>query len=420
MKQIQVTTLDNGLRVASDRVDSVETVSLGVWIAAGARHETAETNGIAHLLEHMFFKGTDRRSAFAISNEIEAVGGHINAYTARENTAFHAKVLKEHVPLAVDILADILLNSVFDERELDRERDVVLQEIAQSHDTPDDIIFDWFQTRAYPDQPLGRPVLGEEHIVRAIGRDQLRAHRDRQYRASDMIFAAAGKVDHQQLVDLVTAHFADLPPGHADEIAPARYEGGEWRQTRELEQLHIVAGFPGVAIQDRAFYTATLLSNLLGGGMSSRLFQEIRERRGLAYSIYSFTSSFRDCGLFGVYTGTAPGAADELMPALAGELTGVAGSLRDEEIASSRAQLKASLLMGLESTGARCEQLAQHLMIFDRPLTVEEIIARVDAVDRGQVAELATRIFSGKPTLAILGPDAKVEPYETIAARFAA
>lgn len=423
MKNIRITTLANGLRVASDRIDSIETVSLGMWVATGARHETEDVNGIAHLLEHMFFKGTTRRDAFAITGEIEAVGGHINAYTARETTAFHAKMLKEHVPLAVDILADILQHSVFDEDELSREREVVLQEIAQARDTPDDIIFDQFQACAFPGQPLGRPVLGEAKIVGALSPATLRRHRDRQYRTSDMVFAAAGKVEHEALVELAEAHFSDLAPGRATAVEPAVYRGGETSETRDLEQLHLLIGFQGLSVKDPQFYCLALLSNLLGGGMSSRLFHEIREKRALAYSIYSYATSFRDSGLFCVYAGTGPERAAELLPAIAEELTGLADTLRAEEIESSRAQLKASLLMGLESSGARCEQLAQQLIIFGRPLTIEETVAHIDAVDADQIAALARRIFAGGGeapiTLATLGPQADIESYDRFVARFA-
>jgi predicted Zn-dependent peptidase len=420
MKSIRVTTLDNGLRVATDQIDTVETASLGMWIAAGARHEAAEANGIAHLLEHMFFKGTERRSAYDISAEIETVGGHINAYTARENTAFYAKVLKEHVPLAIDVIADILQYSRFDPAELDRERDVVLQEIAQAKDTPDDIIFDYFQARAFPGQPLGRPVLGRGETVGSFTSDDLRSWRDKHYRGSGMVFAAAGNVDHDDIVGMVVEHFDAVPEGSAAEVLPATYEGGDTREARSLEQLHVVLGFEGVPIAAPDFYADSLMSNLLGGGMSSRLFQEIREKRGLAYSVYSFTSPFRDSGLFGVYAGTAGDQAAELIPALAGELTGLAASLTDNELEASRAQLKASLLMGLESTGARCEQLAQHLMLYGRALTIEEIVAGVEAVEPRQISALAARVFSGQPTFALLGPAGGVEAYDALAGRFAA
>ncbi len=420
MKDIRVTTLDNGLRVATDRINTVETASLGMWISAGARYETADVNGIAHLLEHMFFKGTLRRDAYAISAEIENVGGHLNAYTARENTAFHAKVLKEHVPLAVDVIGDILQNSTFDATELARESEVVLQEIAQAKDTPDDIIFDHFQSRAFPGQPLGRPVLGEGEIVSALTSENLRTWRDRHYRASSMVFAAAGNVDHDTLVAMVSEQFAELPAGSSGDVAPAAYEGGDIRETRSLEQLHLVLGFEGVAVGSPDFYAGALMSNLLGGGMSSRLFQQIREKRGLAYSVYSFTSPFHDCGLLGVYAGTGSHQAKELMPALADELIGLADSLDEAEIESSRAQLKANLLMGLESTGARCEQLAQHLMHYGRALAIDEIIAGVEAVNLAQVANLSRRIFSGTPTLALLGPADGAESYEAFAGRFAA
>ena len=420
MRDIQITTLPNGLRVATDRMPAVESVSLGVWVRAGTRYELPQVNGVAHLLEHMVFKGTKRRSAREIAEQIEAVGGSINAYTSRETTAYYVKILKDDAALAVDVLADILQHSVFDDVELGRERSVVLQEIGQAHDTPDDVVFDHFQSTAFPDQPLGRPVLGKSEIVATMSRDAIVGFRDEHYRTSRMVVAAAGNIEHDRLVDNAEQVFGDLGDGGDATSQTAKYGGGDAREARDLEQIHMVLGFRGPPIGTPEFYTMSVLSNLFGGGMSSRLFQEIREERGLVYSIDTFMSAFADTGLFGVYAGTGTEQIEELIPALCDQITGLADSLREEEVNRARAQLKSSLLMALESTGARCEQVAQHLLIFDRVLSVEELVARIDAIDAEQIAALARQVFAGAPVLAAVGPLDKLEPYDTIARRLAA
>ncbi len=416
----RITTLNNGFRIVTDHMAGVATASLGVWVDVGTRSEPAPVNGVAHLLEHMAFKGTRRRSARAIAEAIETVGGHINAYTSREHTAYHARVLAEDVPLAVDVLADILLNSVFDPAELERERTVILQEIGQAMDTPDDLIFDQFQECAFPDQGLGRPVLGRAEIIRSIGRDAVAGYMARHYAPHRMVLAAAGAVEHEQLVDLAARAFGGMVGGAEDAADPARYVGGDCREASDLEQVHLVLGFPGIGYADPDYYAVSVLSTLLGGGMSSRLFQEIREKRGLVYSVYSFAASYVDGGLFGIYAGTGEDEVKELLPVLCDELTGLAGSLTEEEVRRARAQLKASLLMGLESSAARAEHLASQMLIFGRTLPIEEIVGRVEAVDVPSVSRIATRLFSAPPTFAALGPIGGVEGFERIASRLGA
>jgi predicted Zn-dependent peptidase len=301
---VGLATLSNGLRIVTDRIDTVATVSLGLWVDVGTRHEPAAINGVAHFLEHMAFKGTKRRSALAIAEEIEAVGGHLNAYTSRESTAYYAKVLKEDVGLALDILADILQHSTFEPSELERERTVILQEIGQANDTPDDIIFDYFQERAFPGQAMGRPVLGSPEIIKKLARKSVVSYLKNHYSASRMVVSAAGNLDHDKFVALAETLLSDLPAERAVGTEPARYVGGEHRQDRDLEQLHLVLGFPGLKLDDPDYYAAAVLSTAFGGGMSSRLFQEVREKRGLVYAISSFAHSYRDGGLFGIYAGT--------------------------------------------------------------------------------------------------------------------
>jgi predicted Zn-dependent peptidase len=413
----QLTTLANGLRILTDPMGSVDSVSLGMWIGAGARHENPETGGVAHLLEHMAFKGTSRRDALAIAEEIEDVGGHLNAYTAREQTAYYAKVLKEDAPLAIDLLGDILQNSRFDADELARERTVVLQEIGQAADTPDDIIFDDFQETAYPDQAIGRPVLGRAEVVAQMDRQAIVDFIAQNYGADRMVFAAAGNIAHQAVVDMVGVAFENLPAKSRASSQPAIYRGGDHRQEKDLEQAHLIIGFDGVAFDDPDFYALQVFSTIFGGGMSSRLFQEVREKRGLVYSIYSFASSFLDGGIFGIYAGTGPNEVDQLVPVLADEIVKAAGSISAAELARAKAQLKSGLLMSRESTSNRAEQLAQHMLVRGRIASSAEIVAKVDAIDLDAIAEVATRLRRSPPTVAATGPLAKLEDYETIRAR---
>jgi predicted Zn-dependent peptidase len=416
---VRLTTLENGLRVASDRLTSVETVALGVWVDVGTRHEPAALNGVAHFLEHMAFKGTTRRSAAAIAEEIEAVGGHLNAYTARESTAYYAKVLKQDLALALDILADILQDSTFEEAELERERAVILQEIGQANDTPDDIVFDYFQECAFPDQPMGRPVLGRPEIIRRLDREEVKRYLTKHYGAGRMVLAACGNLDHDHLVGLAEKLLGKLPAERPLVTETGRYRGGEHREARDLEQLHLVLGFPCVVLGDADHYAALVLSTAFGGGMSSRLFQEIREKRGLVYAIHSFVHAYRDCGLFGIYAGTGEAEAAELVPVLCEETVRLADGLRDEELARAKAQMKAGLLMSLESTSARCEQLAQHLLIHGRPLDPEELVARIDAVDAPAIGRVIARWHSAPPTLTALGPLGGLEDLARLRARLA-
>ena len=416
----RVTTLPSGLRVVTEDMPWVETVSLGVWVDVGTRNEPAEINGVAHLLEHMAFKGTERRSARLIAEEIENVGGHLNAYTSREQTAFYAKVLKEDVPLGVDILSDILQHSTFDADELERERTVIIQEIGQAADTPDDVIFDRFQECAYPGQAMGRPVLGEAEIIKTIGRDAVAGYMNQHYAADRMVLSGAGALDHDRLVDLAERAFTDLPAYRGEPVEVARYRGGDQREDKDLEQVHLVLGFPGVSYADDDYYVASTLSTILGGGMSSRLFQEIREKRGLVYTVYSFASSYADGGIFGVYAGTGEDEVEELMPVLCDEIVKSADTMTEAEVARARAQLKASILMGLESTSARCEHVASQLLIYGRPIEVPELVRKIDEVDLSAVRRLAKRIFAGAPTFTALGPIAKVEGFDRILDRLKA
>ncbi len=414
---VQLTTLPSGLRVITDPMDSVETVAAGVWVAAGTRHETADVNGISHLLEHMAFKGTERRSAQDIAEEMDNVGGQLNAYTSRDHTAYFAKVLKEDTALAMDILTDILLNPAMDEEELSREQYVVVQEIYQAIDTPDDIIFDHFQAAAFPDQPMGWPVLGQEDLVKSITAKGLKSYMGAHYAADAMVVSASGAVDHDSFVALVDKAFANLPSKTQVNETPGHYKGGDFRERRALEQVHIVLGFNGVSFDDKDFYNLAALSTLLGEGMSSRLFQEIREKRGLAYTVFSTAQSFSDAGLFSIYTGTGREDVPKLIPVLCDEIKKTMDSVSDAEVARARAQLKAGILMSLESPSSRCAQRARQILVYGRSLTTQEVIERIEDVDAGGIAAAALRVFSGAPTMAALGELDKLENIEEIRAR---
>lgn len=411
--RVRQTTLDNGLRIVTEHNPAVETATLGLWIAAGARSESDTTSGTAHMLEHMVFKGTETRSAQDLATEIEDVGGHLNAYTGREQTGYYAKVLKDDIGLAIDLTSDLVFSATLDPQELERERTVVLQEIGQAQDTPDDIIFDHLQGTAFPHQGIGRPVLGTPTTVSNLKRADLATFRDRNYRPENMVFAAVGNLDHDSVVDQVAqrvdARLRPAAPFVATPVAPATYVGGVHGEARPLEQTHLVIAYPGTGFADPSVYALSVFATLLGGGMSSRLFQEVRERRGLVYSIYAFTQSFTDNGLFAIYAGTGPEDVDECFSVIGQELERLADTLDDSEIARARAQLKASTLMSLESTSARCEQLAQQILIFGEPLPVETVVARIEAVDRAAVLEAAAAVNAATPTVAVIGPQGSAE-----------
>jgi predicted Zn-dependent peptidase len=416
---VRVTRFESGLRVVTDSMPGLKTASLGIWVGAGARNESPDSHGVAHLLEHMAFKGTERRNARMIAEEIEAVGGYLNAYTSREHTAYYARTLASDVPLAMDILADILQHSALDERELAREQSVVVQEIGQVNDTPDDVIFDHLQALAYPDQALGRSILGTVDKVRSMQRGHLASFLSGNYRAPQMVVAAAGAVDHAEIEDLAARAFSRLAAEPAKDWETARYVGGEYREERDLEQAHLALAFPTVAIDSPDYYAVQVYAALLGGGMSSRLFQEIREKRSLAYAVSAAATSFRDSGLFSIYAGTAPESVAELLPVIGEEMRKTARMVEKDEVTRAKAQLKVGLLTSLESSSARIEQLGRQMLIFDRPLGTEELIAEVEAVNEAQVCQIADSLLRATPAVAVLGAVDGLEKCTNLAARFA-
>ena len=417
----QMHTLPNGLRIVTEAMPGLASASVGVWIGAGARHEAAEQNGIAHFLEHMAFKGTRRRSALRIAEEIEDVGGYINAYTSRETTAFYARVLGSDVPMALDVVADILLEPAFEEGEIEVERGVILQEIGQALDTPDDVIFDWLQEEAYAGQPMGRSILGPADRVSAFERTDLQHFVAERYGPGAMIVSAAGAVDHDEIVRLGERLFGHLEPRDAGPVEPARFTGGERRVVRPLEQAHIALAFEGPGWRDHDLYAAQIQASALGGGMSSRLFQEAREKRGLCYSIFAQAQAHDDTGLLTVYAGTSAGQIAELAELTLDQLRRAASDMTAAEVARARAQMRAGLLMGLESPSSRAERLARAVAIWGRVPPVEETLARIDAVTTGDVRALTERMAEGgRAALALYGPVERAPGLERVRERLAA
>ncbi len=414
---VELTTLPNGVRVATDRMTSLASASVGVFIGAGARHERAEENGVAHFLEHMAFKGTKTRSALRIAEEIEDVGGELNAYTSRETTAYYARVLAEHAGLAVELLADIVLNATLPDEEIEVERGVILQEIGQSHDTPDDVIFDWAQERAFPGQAVGRSILGPAENIRRFDRGALERFIETAYAPDKIVVAAAGLVDHAELVDLATRHFGDLKPRPPRALEPARYEGGEIRVEKDLEQAHMILGFEGPGYRDDGFHAAQVAATALCGGMSSRLFQEVREKRGLCYAIFASPSNYLETGWTSIYAGANGSDLRELIDVCADELRKGAAETTEEETARARAQIRAALLMGLESPAARCQRLARSLLAHDRVRGVPEVIEEIATVDAAAVRRALEAQLASTPTLALYGPVADAPSYDALCSR---
>ena len=382
-----------------------KSASIGVWVGVGGRNERPEQNGIAHFLEHMAFKGTNTRSAVQIAESIEDVGGYINAYTSRETTAYYVRVLENDVPLGLEVIADILLNPVFDPREIEVERGVILQEIGQALDTPDDVIFDWLQEQAYPDQPLGRTILGSEVRVKAVSGEDLAAFVAEHYLPGQMILSAAGGVDHDQIVVQAEALFARLPSLPLIKPTKARFQGGEYRRAKDLEQAHFALAFDSPDYQGSEIFTAQIYSVAMGGGMSSRLFQEIREKRGLCYTIFAQTGAFSDTGMTTFYAGTGGQQLAELMTITVDELQRAGDDMTDQEVERARAQMKAGLLMGLESPSSRCERLARMVQIWGRVKLLDEAIEQIDAVSTADVRRFAANLISTAPAaMALYGP----------------
>ncbi len=416
---VSSTKLENGMTVLSHHMPHLESASLGVWVKAGSRWERPEENGISHLLEHMAFKGTKTRSSRQVVEEIERVGGELNAATSIEHTGYFARILKDDVPLATDILSDILCNSVFSPEELAREQHVIEQEIGASLDDPHDQVFDLFQRAVFPDQAIGRPILGTVKSVKSFGPEQIRAYMDRNYVGNRMVVCAAGNVDHGRLVEMISERFIHLKAEGDTKPVAARYIGGDMRKHSDQEQAQVILGIEGRPYNSDGFYASQILASILGGGMSSRLFQQVRERRGLCYSIYAFNWAFADSGVFGVSASTGEEDVAELVRVILDEMLQAVKDIDDDEVLRVRNQIRAGLLMSLESPASRAGQLARQQILWGRPIEMKETIERINRIDAERVREIASRLFSSKNlSLAANGPISKLPSLEELSDRF--
>lgn len=413
----RVTILPSGVAVITDAMPELGTAAVGVSFGAGARSETEGEHGLAHFLEHMAFKGTTRRSARQIAEEIEQVGGDLNAATGVEQTGYSARVLAGDVDLALDMLSDIVIEPVFDPAEIKREQNVVVQEIGGVEDTPDDLVFDWLQETAFPDQTLGRSILGTPKSVRRLDREALAGFRERCYRANDAVVVAAGAVEHDAVVEQAAKRFAGLPQGEGSRPGPAAYVGGDRRAKRDYEQLHVTIAFEGRSFDADDVYPAQVFANLAGGGMSSRLFQEVREERGLAYSVHAFHWSYADTGLFGAYAALGPEDGADILPVMIDVLLEAAETADEREVERAKAQMKAGLLMSLEQPASRADHHARHQLAFGRPLDVAETVAKIEAVTVAEARAAGRALMSSAPTLAAVGPIRRLTPPERLAER---
>lgn len=398
------TSLDNGLRILTCERPETETVSLGIWVNTGSAYETKDINGISHFLEHMSFKGTKTRTSLQLSEEIEGVGGQSNAYTSREFTAFYAKMLKDDAELATDILTDTLNNSTFPEEELVKEREVVVQEIKQSIDAPDDIIYDYFQEQAFPDQSLGRTILGPIETVRSFTRETLQNYLDTHYAAENMIACAVGNIKHEDFVRMIKERMGNFREKKNFETPSQIYRGGFYAETRDIEQAHIMLGFNGFKYYDEHYYPNIIFSTIFGGGTTSRLFQEIREKRGLVYTVYSFTTSHTENGLCGIYAGTGPDELKTVVPVITDEIKRICNEMvTEKELQRAKIQLKASILMSLESSSSTAEIIARQMLLFGRIIPTDEMVERINNVTREDVLSVAQKVFSTNPIYCLVG-----------------
>ncbi len=412
---IEISVLNNGIRVVSDYMENLETVSVGIWVNTGSRNEAEVENGISHFIEHMMFKGTANRSPADIAVEIENVGGIINAYTSRDSTAFYAKVLKNDVALALDVISDMLNNHSFAEDEFAREKEVVIQEIKQAFDDPEDCVFDLFQKASYPEQAIGRTILGPESNIRKMKTDDLRAYVNKHYCGANIIVAAAGNIRHQDLLKLAEDFLGDRVKGETNKPVKSEYVGMDLRQSKDLEQAQLLLGFNGQAYAGDDYYQLAVFSSLFRGGLSSRLFQEVREKRGLVYSVYSFSSSYDDSGVFGIYAGTGKDDSKKLIPVVCDEIKKILDDgVSEDETKRAKAQLKASILMSMENSSSRCERMAQQLMVFDKIIDTEEVVAKIDAVTPADILASSRRMFSSKLCFAGYGAIDAVPNYNEI------
>ncbi|MEV4629215.1 pitrilysin family protein [Micromonospora sp. NPDC049523] len=411
---VRRTVLPSGLRILTEAIPTVRSVSFGVWVSVGSRDETGSSAGVSHFLEHLLFKGTNKRNALEISAEIEAVGGETNAFTTKEYTCYYARVLDQDLPLAIDVMCDLVADSVLDPADVETERGVILEEIAMHDDEPGDEVHDLFATAIYGDHPLGRLISGTEETISPMTRRQIQTFYKKRYTAPNIVISAAGNLDHATVVKLVrqalrgtpldTPAAEPAPPRAATPAAKTRV-GRTAVEHKETEQAHVILGCAGIGRVDDRRFALGVLNNVLGGGMSSRLFQEIREQRGLAYSVYSYASQYADSGVFAVYAGCAPGKVEEVLGLVRAELAEVAANgISASELARGKGMAKGSYVLGLEDTGSRMSRLAKGEMLFGDLLSVDQLLARVDAVTAEEVNALAADLLARPMSLAVVGP----------------
>lgn len=407
--EAKISQLENKLTIATDTINNFETVSLGLFVNIGSVNENSKQVGISHFLEHMAFKGTEKRTALEISYEIESVGGFINAFTSKEMTAFHVKVLKDNVNLAVDIISDIVQNSTFDKIEFEKERGVIIQEIRQLNDAPDDLVFDMFQSKCFEGEKLGTQILGSEKDILSYSPDDLDSYMKSKYTTDKMIFVASGNIEHESLKNLVEKYTPKLHSFNVPSVEMQVYKGGFIFKQKKLEQTHLIYGLKGLSHTDDNKFALSVLTTILGGGMSSRLFQEVREKRGLVYSIFAFNSNYKDTGTFGIYAACEDKKAKEVIDIIRFECGKIAEDISEEELQKAKTQLKASLLMGLESSSTRMERLANQILLHKKISTPAETAQKIENIQLDSVKNLINQILKSKPTLAVIGNGKDIE-----------
>jgi predicted Zn-dependent peptidase len=404
-------TLPNGVRIITEEIDHVRSVAIGIWVKTGSRNETKGYEGISHFIEHMFFKGTQKRSARELAETLEAVGGQLNAFTTKEFTCYYARVLDEHVPLAIDVLSDMFFNSRFDNKEIEKEKNVVLEEIKMYQDTPDELIHDLFSRYVWENNSLGKPILGEEETIKGFNEQKIRAYLESNYSQDRIVIAVAGKIKHEDIVKRLACFGEFQRPG--TELSLEKPKGSTVRKSviKDTEQLHLIVGVPGLGQDDEYMPTLQIINNILGGGLSSRLFQEIREQRGLAYSVYSYHSTYVDTGLFAVYAGTSLAKVEEVIKCIVEQLDCLKeNGITEEELRKTKAQIKGSLYLGLESVSSRMSRLGKTELAFGKVKTVDETVEQIEKVSLANIKELLQQLWQrGKGGGLTLGKELKTD-----------
>jgi len=419
MTSPKIIQLENGLRIVIDPIKTVESAAIAVFVNTGSRNETPEINGISHFLEHMAFKGTKTRNAKQIAEQFDNIGGRINAYTSREKTVYYAKVLKQNTEFATEFLSDILQNSTFDQVELEKERGVILQEIAMTNDTPDDVVFDYFQETAFPKQAVGRSILGPVKNIKKFGRDNFVDYIGKQYNYGNIAVVASGNVDEKKFVGYVKKYFNNLSGNKLQKFEAAKYQGGDFRKYKNLEQVNMVLGFQGLSYLDKDYYKCQILASILGGGMSSRLFQEVREKRGLVYSVYAFNYANFDAGLFGVYLGTTPEKANQAIEVVGDEILKITSKIADEELQRVITQTKAGLLMAKESVIGRSQKIGGDILAYNRIISEQEILDKILSISKKQITNFAANMLANsKHNFSAIGKIKGLDDYHKIGKKF--